>query len=385
MALAKIATQLLSHAAVRLLESAAPKNVAPEDSWLPELSDLGLAETESGLSGVVGAHRLEISKGDPVQIEIHPVDPGFTVVEQTPGLPFGNAEWPLGEPAFDLSVRVAGDAGYALLLLDVEVRTAVQQLIGQHRGSVTAGRLVARVDDQDDLVDVIEEALELAERFEDWGASSLADRLERVAADSDLPGFRRDALDALLREFRNIHGFVPDFSPLTLTPPPLALRLKAATLLLHLGDAGRDAGAQVMLRILRAHGLGDEVRWSALELLVNETDRDAARPILEAWLAEPVPSERLRIAAIKACGRRGVYGPLLHLDVEDDEEQLLLINTLSELEDPVVQPRMIEALQHPSVPVQVAAARALAQVGDLDAIPALVAAQAKARRWRSSR
>ncbi|MEM8996444.1 MAG: HEAT repeat domain-containing protein, partial [Acidobacteriota bacterium] len=82
----------------------------------------------------------------------------------------------------------------------------------------------------------------------------------------------------------------------------------------------------------------------------------------------------LRRAAIQACARRRVPGPLLRIDTATDEDAAEVVDALLELSGAEALPSYLEALGHEYPWARAAAARALGRVGDLDTIPALVAA-----------
>lgn len=344
--------------------------------WSRELPDLGLTPNGRGLAGQIGPWQVAVTRRFQSQrflVTVKPVYPDLVLTGHGLGLHLFSPEWPIGDRRFDDRVRVAGRAEGALALLDPDVRALARELVTKYRGSTGQSVMRAEVPRAKQIDGALRTQLELAGHLQRQWSLDLAGRLRQVAGRDDFIDLRQQALGALRRTFERMQPNGPGRRPWPVAPN-LFIRLNAAAHLLYLPGDGRAAGVELIRRTLLDTSIPPVARRTALDLLLDESDRDAARPVLEEWLATPIEPAELRRAAIQACARRRVPGPLLRIDTATDEDAAEVVDALLELSGAEALPSYLEALGHEYPWARAAAARALGRVGDLDTIPALVAA-----------
>ncbi|MEO1086941.1 MAG: HEAT repeat domain-containing protein, partial [Acidobacteriota bacterium] len=344
--------------------------------WTRDLLELGLTPYSRGLAGEIGPWKVAVTR--PLQsgrflITVKPVYPDMILTGHGLGLHLLSRKWPTGDHHFDDRVRVAGRAAAALVVLDPDVRRLATRLVTSYRGSVNHSVMRAEVLHKKHVDEALQTQLELAGHLQRQWSLDLSGRLQQVAEHDDFVDFRRKALAALRRAFEHTQPDGPGRRPWPVSPN-LFIRLNAAAHLLYLPGDGRAAGVELIRKTLLDTSIPPIARRTALDLLLDESDRDAARPVLEAWLATPIEPAELRRAAIQACARRRVPGPLLRLDISTDEDAAQVVDALLEVLGAEAKPSFLQALRHEYPWARAAAARALGRTGDLDAIPALVAA-----------
>ena len=347
-------------------------------AWASRADIPGLVATPQGLSGQVGSWQVEIveqmeffSDASFFRMTVHPVLTGL-VISPHPDLSMPAGDIRLRNHDFDSRVRLMGDAGDALILLDPEVRTLVERLVTELGGSMSGQTLSADIDTESKLAMAAQDLLALAEHLERQHSTDLAEKLRQVvSAPHNFPDFRSEVLDVLRVQFKAAMWLTP--APVRISDSPwIRIRLDAAALLLYLDDEARAFAMELILKTLQSTSLLIGTRHAALDLLIEESDREAAKPVLEAWLSQPIEDSGLRRAAIRACARRLVLGPLLELEIEREADGVALLEALAEIGDPAAQGRLMRELGHPSLRIRTAAATALGRLGDLDAIPAVV-------------
>ena len=349
----------------------------------------GLVATPQGLSGQIGTWQVEIvQRQDPrwdgrsFRITVQPVLTGLAISWRTDvALAVGSI--PLYDEIFDSGVSIEGDVSEALILLRPEVRSLAKQLVTELNGSMQGQTLKAQVYGESKLEETLQDLLELAGHLERQRSAGLVEKLRQVVSASNFPDFRREAFDALRAEFEASRRMAP--APVRVPDSPLVrLRLDVAALLLYLGEEARALATELILKTLQSTWLDSDTRHAALRLLIEESDRETAVPVLEVWLSRPIEDPDLRRAAIRACARRSVVAPLLELEIESEADGVALLEAFAEIGDPVAQGRAIRELGHPSQRVRTAAAMALGRLGDPEAIPALVdsLSQSPGRRLR---
>ena len=345
--------------------------------WVSQVDIPGLVATPQGLSGQVGSWQVEITRKEEIRseriffrISVLPVRTGLVIAPATASRKAGGIR--LHEKEFDSRVHIAGDAGDALILLEEEVRTLAERLVIELNGSMLGLKLAAEVEAESELSTAVQDLLGLAGHLERQHSKGLAEKLRQVVSTPHtFPDLRREALDGLRAQFEATRWQAP--APVGVPDSPLVrMHLDAAALLLYLDEEARTLAMQLILKTLLSTWLPAEPRHAALRLLIEESDREAAKPVLEAWLSKPIEDPDLRRAAIRACARRLVIGPLLELEIESEAEGLALLEAFAEIGDPAAQGRAIQELGHPSQRVRTAAATTLGRLGNLDAIPPLV-------------
>ncbi|MEO1084195.1 MAG: hypothetical protein AAFY88_08125 [Acidobacteriota bacterium] len=332
-------------------------------TWVRDTPDLGLQPTPKGLAGHRDGFHVQVTKKEHFRLILTRVDPGFTTALGNLGLSFlQNPEMRTDDSYFDSRVRLEGDPVSACALLDRSLRRRMAELTGEYMVAVRNGKLEATVKQESDLPRVLPKLTRLAGQLEPIPATEMPARLRDVATGDDHFFRRMKALELLQEHFAYSREAALAALDL-LSSTDLSLRVAAIRLLLRYPGDERQQGLDVIRRILLNARLPESDRLEALRLLIDDSDREAAEPVLKEWLSEPIQETGLRHAAIRACVRRQVLEPLLSLVVEGSKEHLLLIDGLVELGDPAAQLRLAEELGHSSARVRTAAARALARLG----------------------
>ncbi|MEM1180132.1 MAG: hypothetical protein AAGM22_17455 [Acidobacteriota bacterium] len=347
-------------------------------AWAEELNrDLNLGLNGHGLTGAIGPWPVAVTRPKKAEgrfrITFRRINSGLLITNHVLGLHYLSPERDLGDRGFDAEVRLAGRADDALALVDPRARELARRLVTDMRGSSTGSVMRAEVTEAEEVAGALDVMRELAQVLQRQSSLDLASRLQQAAAGDDALDLRSHALDRLTVEFRRVrpHGPADREWPIS---QATAVRLRGAAFLLYLPGPGRTAGLDLIRRTILDAGLPPEEREAALDLLLDESDRSAAGPILEEWMAQPIEPWTLRRAAILACGRRRILGPLLTLSPADDRNALDVVQALDAVADVTAQPQLIAALGHDSQAVPSAAAAALGRFGNLDAVPALGAA-----------
>ncbi|MEM1180133.1 MAG: HEAT repeat domain-containing protein [Acidobacteriota bacterium] len=357
----------------------------PKREWPEGLTEVGLRPEGSTLVGSFGAYSVTVYKPEEPRILITSVDPGFTVVRQHHIGRYDLDAMVTGDSEFDYDVFLGGNPGYAMVMLDPDIRARVHWLIRDCRGSLEGGHLEAYPPRPEDIGETLQRMLRLAKDLEHRRDHGLLVRLQRLLVSP--PNFAPKALQALRHEFVRSGGRAPDLSGFTGVPHTHALLLETAVLVLTFED-GKKLALEAFRRVVDDEFAPVPARGLALNLLVDALDRPAARDVLSAKLEPSVIEIGLRRAAIDACVRLKLLAPLLDGEPQHAAERLHWLRALVELGDPAAQPRLIEGLLAPEADARAAAAEALGRLGDLDALDPLVAALEAAgdgpRRLRSA-
>ncbi|MEM1180134.1 MAG: HEAT repeat domain-containing protein [Acidobacteriota bacterium] len=340
-------------------------------TWVRNAPEMGLEPDSRGLSGYIGSYAVAVVRQEEFEITISWVDPGFTVKPAGVGtLILRGFDFTTGDSYLDSRVVLGGDARAAFALLDRKLRADLARLVPEYWIQIKGTRLEARVKSLDAVADALKQLTALADRLPHIHDSDIPKRLKERATGDDPVALRFQALRAL-REFYLHAPESAAAARILLDSPYSDLRIAATTILLRRTGEVQQEGIETILQTLLNTDIPESTRRQVLDLLIDESDRTAAAPVLKAWLATPIPEPELRRAAIRACARRVVLEPLLDLVVEGADEHLLLIESLSEIGDRAAQPRLLEELRHSSDRVRAAAASALIPLGDTSALAPL--------------
>lgn len=268
-----------------------------------------------------------------------------------------------GDEGFDRGVTVSGDAAVLTAVLDGPTRQAVWALLnGPDRGEVAGGQLVLVVDGEVEppgpLVARIEHLLRIGQRL-CVVPSEVPSRIAGVATRDRDPGVRRRAAQVLVERFQG--GVVDGTLRELLRAPDPALRALAAT---RLGDP------EGLASVIRDPLAPASARAEALLRLAAVGDPTALERELDDLLRDPEPAVRraaMRSAARIDPGRAGAL--LRRVRLEDAADRVALAEGIARVSGG--EGLLLGLLDDVAPEVRLAAARALAEVGTVAAVPAL--------------
>ena len=343
--------------------------------WASIAPDLGLKATRKGVEGWIDGWLVEIRKEDGFEITVGKVTPGFSIEPGALGQRFLKFGCSIGDDGFDAEVKLEGDRSFALALLRPEVRESILHLVTGQGGSISDGRIVTHVQERSLLVEIIPLLIDLAGLLRQPPLTALASSVRDVVTSDDRPSVRL----AALVELRDVLYGSPEGLEAARAlrhEPDHELRQVAASMLLQNQGEDQEQGVEMMQELLLTPSMPSEDKLTALATLISWVRGEAVLPVLATLLEAPI-GPAVREAAIRACRRYMAPELLFDFAVEDDDEWLLVIEALVAIGDKAAQPRLIEGLDQEDRRVRVAAAKALNELGGLEAIPALVAARKK--------
>ncbi len=281
---------------------------------------------------------------------------------------YGGEDVKTGDAAFDQAVHVSGSEALALALLDAAGRRAVARVLGEG-GEVTGGRVQldrkGSVESSDELVELVERCLAVG-RALSADPESVPQRLCDNLRTEPLPEVRVRLLSVLDREYPRFPG-TADAARHALEDADAAVRLLAA-------KVARDEPARVCLEALvRDDGVDAALRARALEELVRAHPSAGVRPFIALGLASSALPLQLRAAACAGVSRDAFHLPQLKLLAEHNAEEvrIAVAKALGELGAPEGELVLMGRLADTEA-VQLAAAEALAELGTLAAVEALL-------------
>lgn len=251
-----------------------------------------------------------------------------------------------GDAAFDAAVNVKGAERDAItLLFDPELRKCVLDAIRKQQAVLEDGRLAIYSADlapaPADLVRIARVAIRLAKAIEARLAIPLSQRLEDAIRSND-DGIAQRALELLLERDPVVPGAV-------------------------------SACEQVV-----AGARGAAVRAKAFEYLVSRLPPEGSARLLEQGLQDAMRPVRLAAIHSVRSSRRMEFterlATLASRSGVDDDEQLAIAETMSELGGEHAERALLSLLAGKAAAVRVAAAKGLAVHGSIAAVAPLLAA-----------
>jgi len=282
---------------------------------------------------------------------------------------FAGEDVHLEDADFDEAVNVKGPEDSLLAALGAQTRRVVLRLV-ERRCQVKGGKITTEVAgvsrDVGFMVGLAQAMLAGADALR---VQDIAAALRTHAREDPSPGVRRRNLEALVRRDRDrpetrraIEDALADRDP--------GLRLYAA------GVLRTGPGVREVLEALfdDPRGLTEAQRGQALELLVECFPYEAVAPRVARAL--DLPSEALRVAAVRAAGEAGDGSPLLaRPDLARTTEAGLgvaLAEALGKASGAAGESMLLDLLKADAVAVKVAAAKALGAVGTVRAVEPLL-------------
>lgn len=300
------------------------RSVARELGLEPSRSMLGsrtLAGTFQGFTVRV----KEISKDSKsrVQIEVHGVDPGFTLGRDGALARMFSPDMKVGDEIFDQKIRVQGDADRALAVLNDWNRWLIREIFNDDGGQLANGILETAIRSVDGVPDTLRSMVRLAARLGRPSDAELPERLSRQVLDGQSHGVRRTAFRHLLGLPGDLPGDQPGAESTALVTARELLgdfsqemRVEACRALRDQPDDA-DRVAETLAEIVGSGEIDSATRCDALEVLADSPRRGVAvRALTEVLDADadadadsdsdagPVPQEVQR-AAVEALGRIG--------------------------------------------------------------------------------
>jgi HEAT repeat protein len=220
------------------------------------------------------------------------------------------------------------------------------------------------VTDAGELTAQVQGMIALARALACRGA--IDESLERNAASDPEPGVRLRNLVALQERARGEVG-AQRASETALGDADAAVRLAGAV---FLGRAGVDAA----VAIAETDGVADATRIGALRHVLAHTPPDRALELARR-LADTTTGEvrRAAVAVLGSAQDRASTARLIRIAREDTEAPTLfaVAKALAEIGDPAAEPALVRLLAHDAPDVATAAARSLAFVGSAAAVEPL--------------
>lgn len=296
-----------------------------------------------------------------------------------------------GDHPFDIRVKVEGDEATARALLDWKTRELVQQLILQG-GQVEDSRVTLSQNDpfgasstsQDERaaysVKALDFAVDVSHRLATSGIH-LPARLADNATKDRLPGVRQQNLLTLERHFPKSPECLSSYRAALADPTP-ELRVLAADFLLNrpgteLADV--DEAAKALGEVANRKHLPADLRARSLKSLSHHRIRNkAVRAKTESILEEMLDEKKteLLVAALGCIAvlKPGAFVPrLLALVPEADAPvAAALARALGQLGDIQAQPALLRLLQSEDPQTQQETAKALGKMGDVEAVESLL-------------
>ena len=328
--------------------NATPEGIRPDlaekvrpDSWLEDLSELGLLPSADGtFTGKVDGSTVEVRRAMGAD--------GFEqmTIRVSGELPLDFAFWPratrpdegrIGDRGFDAVVAIGRSVSSALGILDAPARAAVMKAVGGDWTFVMGAWKIQRSYAPGRLGSLVREGVALAAHTRVGAEEQMRRLLDRVRGERDGEA-RRLALTALLARWRGSNA-CEEALDLSLSDRDVEVRLLGATERMHVATLSALARNSDILSMHRARALDVVLRArqpeplaAILETLAREYRERPMAMMLAKGLAE---------ALGVAPGEKG-EAKLVALLVDDHEE------------------------------VRLAAIGALGTVGSVDAVPALV-------------
>lgn len=363
-------------------------------TWRALASDFGLPGSvlpTRSLSGTVeeGFHvRVESTGKSAIVVELRHVDPGFTLGKESLFSKLLAPDVLTGDSAFDDEIRVEGDEGQALAVLDGPTRRQVEWLVRQHGGTVRGGSLRLSVSRIAEAGPALQRALDLAALLRRVPVRDVAERLAAGAREDRVFQVRTRKLKLLLERY-GATAFAEELARESLESPLADVRFVSARRLLQGHGTTRDRAAEALADLARTKAVASSIRRGAFEVLSRRPEsRESAVRLLEELLDDDTAS--IRQAAMKEMGRlrhRPGVEALTRLAAKaSPQEAVLVARTLEEIGDPSGRPALRDLLRAPDEPVRTAAARALGVVGGLEEVePLLRVAEGRGGTARAAR
>lgn len=292
-----------------------------------------------------------------------------------------------GDHPFDIRVKVEGDDAIAFALLDEKTRELVQQLILQG-GRVEDSRVTLSKEDAfwsnsaraTYSAKAIDFAVDVSKRLAISG-THLPARLADNATKDRLPGVRRVNLLALERHFPKHSECLLSYRAALADPAP-ELRVLAADFLLNrpgteLADVN-DA-AMALTEIADKEYLPVDLRVRTLKSLAHHRIRSKAVRTKTESILEKVLEEKRTELLVAALGciavlKLGAFVPRLLALVPEAEAPVAaaLARALGQLGDIQAQPALLGLLQSEDPQTQQETAKALGKMGDVEAVESLL-------------
>ncbi|MDA8016332.1 MAG: HEAT repeat domain-containing protein [Thermoanaerobaculia bacterium] len=299
-----------------------------------------------------------------VSIEIREVGRWFTLGRDSAKARSVKPDIETGDLEFDEFVRVEGDRGFALGLLDHETRRAAKRVVAKYGGSVANGSILASAHHIRAVPKIIDPMLDLAERLRQPIQLDLAACLAMNALDDPSPGFR-------LQAFRQLVGSFPEAEQVQPTARHLLreahdeLRLEAARWLIQKSDPeNRKLAAEALAELAVQSDLETWIRRLALDHLVLSDMSEIAKRVSWSLLERRDLPRELSMSVKAALEETGALRNTIGLDSS--------ASALARINYPEAQSRLLAALadsDHDGDRLRLA--EALGEVGDVRAIPAL--------------
>lgn len=276
----------------------------------------------------------------------------------------------VGDPAFDARVCVAGDRADLLALLDGDTRAVAERVIAGLGVHVRHGRVsferVTPIADSAERESIAEALLELARRL-DLTAIDPASRLwEAIQVDPAGRG-SGERLRLLLDRYPDA-GPCEEAAALAISHPEPATAISGAR---YLAD---ERALRVLQTISSDAATECATRLLAVDALLGAFPLDAGLPPVARAMAEHRAPRFIRGAArrLAETGAAGAVAPIAaFLPSATPDLAIELCGALGQLGRPEAQPALVVALDGDSVPVRMAAARALGACAGPTAIEAL--------------
>jgi HEAT repeat protein len=371
------ARALLLQARHEALRAAGAGEVEASSTWVPQLS----AEV-----GVLRLHLEELG-----QAHVRPSDPWpLTLERETTGdalakAVLGARELVTGDPAFDDAFHVTGPRLEARAALDAPTRAALLVLSCEAlltldpRGIVTIVHAPspARADHRaraafvERLTAVIQHSLTVARRL--CAEEEPAQRLAEIVRTDPLATVRRACLGVLLRAFED-HEITREILPQACDDADPEVRLRAAI-------ARGERGVPTLAALADDEDAPDVAVAAAVTALGSRSSLAQTCARLErARAAGREETARACVARLVSSGDPAVIAPLVALlRASPGSVSAAACEALVTLRATQAEGALREVLDHDDEGAVSAAARALGQLGSIASVPALRAAEERAR------
>jgi hypothetical protein len=304
-------------------------------------------------------HRIEVSGfGEiPAALSIRPE----SAIDET----LEGADFQTGCPEFDRQVRIRGNPGEILAVLDAETRRQILSAVVESGARIRTGHLTLVQGNIRRAPETVRRLVELGRRLA-IRPEEVPPRLARNAAEDPEPAVRLNNLQ-ILQEFHPECAEVREASRIALGSNRPEIRLAAAR---FLGVEGLPVARELALS---ANAAAD-IRRQALEHFLRNVMPEDLAPVLEELAASPAPE--LLPALVEGVGRvrhAAVLSRLTGLvDRFDDETAAGYARAAVRLGEAAAEPGLLRLLERDAEAVQAAAARALARVGTVRAVEPLL-------------
>ena len=324
------------------------------------------------LVGELDGFEVEIFKSrsgkrSSIVIEVRPVDPGFSLRRHPAIATQAVRNVLVGETELDQRVLIEGDAALALAALDPEIRRTLDIVVVHGDGVVDDGMIRSTVRSIDHAPSTLDAMLVLARELRRPSPDKVPFLLAQRARHDPLATVRLRAF----RELASCHGSAPLLATARSLreSSELPLGLQALSVLLHEPAPEGTAAAEDLIRLVKEKEFGVTLSRQALVALADSEFGELATSTLVAILADPGSYPSVRAAALQSLIRGRHLDELLALKPSSDAaEAARLARGLGSLRDVAAQPRLVEMLEHAEDGVRKAAAEALGEVGNLEAV-----------------